>query len=53
MRRKTAPPSGVNIDAVHANRPAKQQEQTRWPDGTPRSINNVFSWRNISWKQKA
>lgn len=47
-------PIGINIDSVYENRmmPARRKlEQPvdipRWEDGTPKSLNNVFNWRNV------
>ena len=49
---------GINIDRIHGDRrsivvpkryievPNKVPEYL-WEDGTPKSLNNVFNWRNV------
>lgn len=47
------PPFAVRRKQLAADLQMAQDIRPFWEDGTPRSINNVFNWRNIQCKPKA
>jgi hypothetical protein len=47
------PPFSVRRKQFAVDLQQTQDSRPFWEDGTPRSINNAFNWRNIQWKQKA